>query len=39
VWLLENAWLERLPRTRAVRLTEAGARGLREQFGVHVSAA
>lgn len=32
--MLENAWLERLPRTRALRLTDAGARGLRAQLAV-----
>jgi DNA-binding transcriptional ArsR family regulator len=34
-WMLENAWLERLPRTRALRITDVGARGLAEQLGVH----
>jgi DNA-binding transcriptional ArsR family regulator len=33
-WMLENAWLERLPRTRALRLTEAGVHGLRAQLAV-----
>ena len=33
-WMLDGAWLERLPRTRALRLTEAGAHGLWEAFGV-----
>ena len=37
-WLLENAWLERLPRTRALRLTESGERGLRAQLGVGLPA-
>jgi DNA-binding transcriptional ArsR family regulator len=31
--LLSLKWLERLPRTRAVRLTAAGWIGLRDQFG------
>jgi DNA-binding transcriptional ArsR family regulator len=32
--LLELDWVERLPRTRAVRLTRAGEDGLREAFGL-----
>ncbi|MGB9183378.1 MAG: helix-turn-helix transcriptional regulator [Solirubrobacteraceae bacterium] len=33
-WMLNNAWLERLPRTRALRLTGVGAHELRAQLGV-----
>jgi DNA-binding transcriptional ArsR family regulator len=33
-WMLQERWLERLPRTRALRLTRIGARGLRAHFGV-----
>jgi DNA-binding transcriptional ArsR family regulator len=32
--MFELAWVSRLPRTRAVRLTDAGRAGLGEQFGV-----
>jgi DNA-binding transcriptional ArsR family regulator len=35
--LFELGWLARLPRTRAVRLTEDGRAGLAEQFGVAVA--
>lgn len=35
-WMLEQAWLERLPRTRALRITDAGARGLRQRLGVEL---
>jgi DNA-binding transcriptional ArsR family regulator len=33
-WMLEQSWLERLPRSRAMRITDAGARGLSDQLGV-----
>ena len=33
-WMLEQGWLERLPRSRALRITPAGARGLTGQLGV-----
>ncbi len=33
-WMLDQAWLERLPRTRALRVTTAGADGLRTIFGI-----
>ena len=32
--MFELEWISRLPRTRAVRLTDAGRAGLGEQFGV-----
>jgi hypothetical protein len=32
--LFELGWVARLPRTRAVRLTDDGRAGLAEQFGV-----
>jgi DNA-binding transcriptional ArsR family regulator len=32
-WMLEKAWIERLPRSRALRINEAGACGLRRHFG------
>jgi DNA-binding transcriptional ArsR family regulator len=35
--LFELGWVARLPRTRAVRLTDDGRAGLAEQFGVAVS--
>ena len=34
--LFELEWVARLPRTRAVRLTDDGRAGLAEQFGVAV---
>jgi DNA-binding transcriptional ArsR family regulator len=34
--MFELEWVARLPRTRAVRLTDAGRAGLAEQFGVAV---
>jgi hypothetical protein len=37
--MLELAWIVRLPRGRAVRLTPAGADGLRETFGFRPEAA
>ncbi len=36
-WMLQQAWLERLPRTRALSVTEAGADGLRHRLGVDVA--
>jgi DNA-binding transcriptional ArsR family regulator len=36
-WMLEQGWLERLPRSRALRITDAGARGLTEELGVNTS--
>ena len=33
-WMLDRAWVERIPRTRALRITDAGERGLREQLRV-----
>jgi hypothetical protein len=36
-WMLDRAWLERLPRTRALLITDAGERELRDQFGVEVA--
>ena len=33
-WMFDRAWLERMPRTRALRVTETGARGLGTQFGL-----
>jgi DNA-binding transcriptional ArsR family regulator len=35
-WMLDQAWIERLPRTRALLITEAGADGLRQHLGVWV---
>jgi len=35
-WLLEQGWLQRLPRTRALLITELGARRLREELRVEV---
>lgn len=35
-WLLEQGWVERLPRSRALRITDAGERGLRERLGVEL---
>jgi DNA-binding transcriptional ArsR family regulator len=35
--LFDLGWLERIPRTRCVRLREEGERGLREHFGLHLS--
>jgi hypothetical protein len=32
--MLEQGWLERLPRTRALRVTDAGARGLTNELGI-----
>jgi DNA-binding transcriptional ArsR family regulator len=32
--LLDLGWLQRLPRSRAVRITAAGARGLEREFGL-----
>ena len=34
--MLELEWVARLPRTRAVRLTDAGRAGLAEHLGVAV---
>jgi DNA-binding transcriptional ArsR family regulator len=36
--LFELGWLERIARTRGVRLTEDGERGLREHLGLHTPA-
>jgi DNA-binding transcriptional ArsR family regulator len=36
-WMFDAGWLQRMPRTRAVRLTDAGARGLREELGVELA--
>jgi hypothetical protein len=36
--LLEVGWLRRKPGTRAVRVTVEGARGLRDAFGLSVTA-
>ncbi len=33
-WMLEQGWLERLPRSRALRITDAGTRGLSGELGV-----
>jgi DNA-binding transcriptional ArsR family regulator len=33
-WMLEQDWLERQARSRALRITDAGARGLRDELGV-----
>jgi DNA-binding transcriptional ArsR family regulator len=33
-WLFEREWLRRAPQGRAVRVTDAGRRGLRTEFGV-----
>jgi hypothetical protein len=35
--MFELGWVVRLPRTRAVRVTDDGRHGLAEQFGVAVS--
>lgn len=35
-WMLERDWVQRLPRTRALRISDAGARGLREQLGIEL---
>ncbi len=37
-WMLEQGWLERLPRSRALRITDAGSRGLRDELGLDVGA-
>jgi hypothetical protein len=37
-WMLEQAWRERLQRTRALRVTAAGADGLRVHFGIDARA-
>jgi DNA-binding transcriptional ArsR family regulator len=34
--LFEHEWIVRLPSSRAVRLTEAGRRSLRDAFGLHL---
>jgi hypothetical protein len=34
--MFELEWVARLPRTRAVRLTDEGRAGLAEQFGIAV---
>jgi hypothetical protein len=34
--MFELDWVSRLPRTRAVRVTDAGRAGLAERLGVHV---
>jgi DNA-binding transcriptional ArsR family regulator len=33
-WMLDQGWLERLPRSRALRITGVGARGLSRELGV-----
>jgi DNA-binding transcriptional ArsR family regulator len=33
-WMMELGWLERLPRSRALRITDAGAHGLSDELGV-----
>lgn len=33
-WILDNEWVERLPSTRALRITDVGARDLERQLGV-----
>lgn len=33
-WMLEQGWLERLPRSRALRITPAGTQGLSDALGV-----
>jgi DNA-binding transcriptional ArsR family regulator len=38
-WMLDQAWLERTPRTRALRITEAGTAGLRARLGVELPSA
>ncbi len=35
--LFELDWIARTPASRAVRVTDAGRRGLQEQFGLHLS--
>ena len=37
-WMLDNAWVERFPATRALRITDAGARGLVQHLGVQAPA-
>jgi hypothetical protein len=37
-WLVDSAWIERLPGSRAVRVTEVGHRELRRKLGVAVPA-
>ncbi len=38
-WMLEQGWLERFPRSRALRITDSGSRGLRQELGVQVISA
>ncbi len=38
-WMLEQSWLERLPRGRALRITDAGTRGLSDELGVDADVA
>jgi hypothetical protein len=33
-WMMERGWLERLPRSRALRITDAGVHGLTDELGV-----
>lgn len=35
-WLMEEGWVQRLPGSRALRVTEAGEQGLRDRLGVEL---
>lgn len=35
--LLQQRWLTRIPKTRALRLTDIGRRGLREEFALNLT--
>lgn len=37
-WMLDQGWLQRLPRSRALRITDAGSRGLSDEFGIDPAA-
>jgi len=36
-YLLQQEWLKPLPGTRAIRVTDAGRRGLREEFALNLA--